>query len=371
MPNEHRSSRLTAPRAAAAVLSLAAPTFAQPDPSGIDFVTIGASWNPAYNGPDPTGRVTGRGSVGYEFKLSRSEVTTAQWLEFFNTFKARPDAVPDHIMPIPITWGAELDPTYTGAGRRFRLRAEADAGNRPVYGIDWRTSARFCNWLHNDKGVALSAIANGAYDTATFAYPAPGQFSDQATRSPGARYWIPSLDEWLKGAHYDPANPTRDGWWLYSNSNDTPLNYGPPGTGEANSGFVLPASAERRIPLMSYPNTRSPWGLLDVAGCGREWTEEILIVNGDMYRVLDGSAVGGGVDSARNADRVNVFGGDGPSGSGFDGGFRIATIPSAGTASLFWTLVGACWVRRRRSTRHEIPLVRRDSRDSVRGGVGF
>jgi len=49
-------------------------------------VTSGASGSPAYKGPDPTGRVTGRGSVGYEFKLSRTEVTTAQWVEFYNTF---------------------------------------------------------------------------------------------------------------------------------------------------------------------------------------------------------------------------------------------------------------------------------------------
>ncbi|MBL9000112.1 MAG: hypothetical protein JNK25_03110 [Phycisphaerae bacterium] len=182
MPNERRFSRLTAPRAAAVVLSLAVPAFAQPDPSGIDFVIIGAPGNPAYNGPDPTGR----GSVGYEFKLSRSEVTTAQWLEFFNTFKARPDAVPDHIMPIPFTWGAEVDPTYTGPGWRFRLRAEADAGIRPVYGIDWRTSARFSNWLLNNKGVALSTIANGAYDASTYGISSPGQFTDQITRHPVA-----------------------------------------------------------------------------------------------------------------------------------------------------------------------------------------
>jgi formylglycine-generating enzyme required for sulfatase activity len=342
---------------------------AQPDPSGIDFVTIGAPGNPAYNGPDPTGRVTGRGSVGYEFKLSRTEVSTAQWLEFYNTFKAREDAVSEFVMPMPLNWGAEVDPTYSGPGRRYRLRDEPGAGDRGVYGVSWRTSARFCNWLHNDKSVTLSAIANGAYDASTFTYPSPGQFTDQITRNPDARYWIPSLDEWLKAAHYDPANPDRDGWWLYSNRSDNPLNYGPPGEGDANAGFALPGFAHYLIPLGSYPNVQSPWGLLDMAGAAREWTEHIRVVNDTMIRTLEGSAVSDSPESARNGDRVNVFGGGSePGAPGGNGGLRIAAIPASGTAGVLWVAVFMWTSRRNRRPSHEDSDTRRHSGGSVRGG---
>ncbi|MBL9002355.1 MAG: hypothetical protein JNK25_14585, partial [Phycisphaerae bacterium] len=68
----------------AAILSTNA--LAQPDPSGIDFVTVGAPGNPAYSGPDVNQTVTGRGSVPYEYRLGRTEVTTAQWMEFYEAF---------------------------------------------------------------------------------------------------------------------------------------------------------------------------------------------------------------------------------------------------------------------------------------------
>ncbi|MBL9002240.1 MAG: hypothetical protein JNK25_13995, partial [Phycisphaerae bacterium] len=83
----------------AAIISTNA--LAQPDPSGIDFVTIGAPGNPAYSGPDVNNTVTGRGSVPYEYRLGRTEVTTAQWMEFYNAFYGR---VP-HVF-LPVRWGA-------------------------------------------------------------------------------------------------------------------------------------------------------------------------------------------------------------------------------------------------------------------------
>lgn len=41
--------------------------------------------NPAYGG-GPLGELSGRGSVPYEYRISRLELTSAQFLEFVNTF---------------------------------------------------------------------------------------------------------------------------------------------------------------------------------------------------------------------------------------------------------------------------------------------
>ncbi|MCA9274260.1 MAG: hypothetical protein KDA31_14590, partial [Phycisphaerales bacterium] len=72
---------------AAIVLSVCAfPATAQPAPPdyGFNFITIGDVGNAAYDGPDQRGVVTGRGSVDYEYRIARTEVTTGQFVEFLN-----------------------------------------------------------------------------------------------------------------------------------------------------------------------------------------------------------------------------------------------------------------------------------------------
>jgi len=76
------------------------------------------------------------------------------------------------------------------------------------------------------------------------------------------------------------------GWWRYSNGTDIPLTNGPPpsfggnGTGMANAGFTLANSAQYTIPLGSYPQTQTPWGLLDVAGVGLSGRRVLFKIRG-------------------------------------------------------------------------------------------
>lgn len=338
---------MTIARAIIPMCLISAAALAQPDPSGITFVTVGAPGNPAYRGEDPFGNVTGRGSVPYEYRIGQTEVTTAQWMEFYNAFKARPDFVDDNALPAPTFWGASIDPTYAGPGRRYRLSSAPNSDMRPAYQVTWRTAAMFCNWLHNDKSTDLSAIRNGAYDVTTFASLPDGTFTDQAAHHPGARYWIPTLDEWLKAAHYDPAKPDRDGWWLYPISRDTPPIYGRPGEGEANSA-ILGNFEELRIPLGAYPSIQSPWGGLDFAGGTIEWTEDIFRAGGEMYRIYDGSFAGQGASSAAQQDQVFNIGAQRPGSFASRSGFRIAApVPGLPTVACLGVLV-RLWIPRRR-----------------------
>ncbi|GJQ30802.1 MAG: hypothetical protein HBSAPP03_26860 [Phycisphaerae bacterium] len=330
------------------VAAMAVPAPAQPGPDGIDWVTVGDVGNPAYAGPG--GLVVGRGSVGYEYRVGRTEVTTAQWLEFYNTFKARADPVPDSVLPSPIIWGATIDPNYTGPGTRYMLQNDPDAGMRAVSGISWRMGAMLCNWLHNDKSSDITAYQNGAYDISTFGYSAPGVFTDQLTHHPEARYWIPTLDEYMKAVFYDPTRDGTGGWWQQPNMSDIPLVYGPPGVGMANSGFTLPQSGELRIPLMSYPDTHSYYGVLDSAGFTQEWIEDRYVVEGRTYRIFDGSywsVFGPGIDT------VHGFGADFPSMRYSRVGLRLASaVPASGTLPV---LLLAGLVAGRRRTRETPP----------------
>lgn len=66
----------------------------QPAPDyDFDWVTIRAPGNPAYMGINSLGQPMNRGSVAYEFRIARMEVTTAQWMEYVNTFSTQSDAL--------------------------------------------------------------------------------------------------------------------------------------------------------------------------------------------------------------------------------------------------------------------------------------
>jgi len=182
----------------------------QPAPDGIDWRTIGSPGNAPYTGfSDPDAPTFGRGGVGYEYRMGRTEVTTGQWVEFFSAALARPDRLPFADLDwwtTPVLCGGRPDPSYQGPGTRFIVRQDiANAELIPAGTISWRMAAVLCNWLHNDKRTDPAAFMSGAYDLTTFT-PEFGfpQFNDQRTRSPGARYWIPSLDEYMKAAFYDP-----------------------------------------------------------------------------------------------------------------------------------------------------------------------
>ncbi|MFA6045441.1 MAG: hypothetical protein WC718_10690, partial [Phycisphaerales bacterium] len=144
---------------------------------------------------------------------------------------------------------------------------------------------------------------------------------------------------WIKAAHWSPDNPNNAGWYQYSNASDIPLTYGPPpafggdGTGQANAGFQLANFAQFDIPLGSYPQAPSLRGLLDIAGCAGEWTEEILSSQSfGMFRVYDGSYAG----SAGGLDTIYGAAGQMPGSLAGDFGLRLASsVPSPGAVGVF------------------------------------
>jgi formylglycine-generating enzyme required for sulfatase activity len=348
--------------AALAAAWTTAPARADIDPlSGIDFVTIGAAGNAPYQTGDPNDLVNGRGSVGYEYKIGRMEVTSAQWAEFFSAAfdRAPGDAIP-HVFAPGFWGGISTTPVHAENPNARRWTTTVESGMRFSGDITWRTAAIYCNWLHNDKRTDRAAFLSGAYDVSTFGYFG-NIFTDQLAHSPGARYYIPTLDEWMKAAHYDPQKPngdgSRGGWWTYSNGSDTPYVYGPPGVGQANATLF-----DSSIPLGAYPNVTSPWGLLDVAGGTTEWTETTLFFGtGEKFRVFDGSSWIQGPVSARREDSITqAAGAELPEIPSLDFGFRIAsTVPAPGPCSL---VVGALLLADARRRGRRVPLSDQKSR---------
>lgn len=279
---------------------------------GIPFRAIRAADNAAYDGP---GLTRGLGAVAYEFRLSETEVTVSDWRAFVTAFAPYWDGQPE-------------SPGLVGQWIRFENGVYvAVAGSEQfATNMSWRMAARYCNWLHNDRGTQRAAFQSGAYDVATFepAAGVPGEitpFSDQLEHSPGARFWIPTASEWIKGAFYDPEHggPNLGGYWLHPNASDRALQPGLPSDGGAtNAGTFMD------MPVGSYAQARSPWGLLDVSGGLTEWAQDAG-TDRDI-RLAFGTRVGGSLPEMY--DRLDVMGGDGlaPFDSLAPYGLRIAAV---------------------------------------------
>jgi hypothetical protein len=226
----------------------------------------------------PGGPTRSVGGVNYRYRIAVTEVTNAQWAEFANAIAPHLDSIGG--------WGSDFAPTLSYDG----FNPQGD----PVFGVvagaehnparmGWRWAARYTNWLHNDKATTLDAFQSGAYDASTFGREV-GEFgfqeyTDQSTRSDGARFWIPSEDEWVKAAYYDPNRfgERQGGYWQFPGMSDDPLVTAPPDQGgETNAGgYWYGGEGSGLVPfdVGSYPDAASYYGVLDASGGQWEWTE--------------------------------------------------------------------------------------------------
>lgn len=285
---------------------------------GIQFATVDSPGNepvttywrtlPQYEdafGLDRYGRPFGR--VDTVFRMSRSEVTTAQWAEFLNVFagtreRAWFELPENHDFYFfaygPTTWGAYRE--RGEVGYRWRLYDIPEAERVPVNGILLRSAMMYCNWLHNGKTSDWGGLVTGAYDLAQF--PRDGRpFASAIVRSPDARFWIPSADEWVKAAHFDPekGGAGQPGYWEFPARSDEPVDYAPPSEhGDANAGFEtyideFGSSREAvTLPLGSYPRSQSAYGLLDCIGSMEELTETLTPDFPTFNVIIEGSKAG-------------------------------------------------------------------------------
>jgi hypothetical protein len=246
---------------------------AQPPPDyGLAWHTVGNPGNPA---AQPSARFPlldhSVGQVDYSYRLTETEITNTQWIEFVDTY-SRLHPVPE-VINDPGFAGRDV---YRGSDdpTNFDWHAGPQAENAAAV-VGWFYAARYCNWLCNGKINAMWAFESGAYDMSTFHRQPNGTWIGQTVHSAEASYWIPSNDEWVKGMYWDP-NKLGQGsgdYWFYPTSSDTLPIGGPPGTPGAQTSAGAWPSPYRYVPVASYPDASSPWGLLDGSGGAPEYLE--------------------------------------------------------------------------------------------------
>lgn len=342
----------------ALILALASPLFAGnknhlrfTQEHGLTFSEIGDVGNPGFTNSIPGQEPRTVGRVDYRYRISTTEVTTAQWATFLNSFAP-------HIRPLGLPVGSPTvaggtfyqGPGPDGVPGYAALPQEAQRTSQ----MGWRLAAIYCNWLHNGaptgSNLPLSHFANGAYDISTFTENPDGTYNDQLAHNEGAKFWIPTVDEWHKAGYWDPNRFGEDegGWWLFPNGTDERLEFGrPEDGGETNFGErrdVIPGVPDD---VGSYPTVTSPWGLLDVSGGGREWLETTDAPQRDARGVagtqafqeespfLRGDMLGWMFDHGRSISFAN-------------GSLRVAaTVPGPGASAVF-ALSALLAARRRR-----------------------
>jgi formylglycine-generating enzyme len=295
------------------------------------------------NSPDPN---TGRGAVDHEYAIGTFDITEAQYTAFLN-------AVAQHdryrLYSLKMATAGYTGPTIApddpffhwdtgiarsgGSGEGYTYSVIGASGSIPVVEITWLDAARFCNWLHNGQPKGLGEVAGSTEDGA---YTLDGDKTNGTeTRNPGAKWWLPTSDEWYKAAFYDPRlNGGAGGYWKFpTQSNAVPGNVIGSGSNEANGIANRTFSAQSNpghpvcplTPVGAFRNSHSYYGVYDMAGDVCQWLDSLVTQKtGAKYRAIEGGS-------------PNVFTFEFASSSGFvsypattdswDLGFRVASYP--------------------------------------------
>jgi len=238
---------------------------AQGDPDfGFEFVTIGdvGNRNTIDGEHAPFYANAYVGAVDYEFRIATLEVTVGQYFEFAQVYHPYYTANTGNVLGHDAFTGGDICLAWGDISI-----CDGVSPDRPIY-MSWEYAARFVNWLHNGKVNEEWAFETGVYDTSTFTQNPDETWNHQATHDPEARFWLPTRDEWTKAAYWDPEKDNgQGGYWLFPNGSDI----------ESLPIIEKNARLDPPIPfdVGSFPDVTSPWGIFDMAGGEKEWTETV------------------------------------------------------------------------------------------------
>jgi formylglycine-generating enzyme required for sulfatase activity len=256
-----------------------------------DWATVGDPGNPP---EDYWGYGEFFGSVAYTYRISKYEVTNAQYTEFLNAVDAmgtNPNTIYNSFfMGADVRGGIVFN---AGAPSGSKYSTKVNMGNKPVMNIKFFDAMRFTNWLENGQPTDGSGTETGVYSIGN---------GINETRAIGASYFIPSEDEWYKAAYYQPADQggDADGYWLFpTRSNSAPTmatadavgNVNNPGANVANYNYGADWNGQDgNFTTVGSAGSASFYGTFDQGGNVWEFNETVIssgyrgLRGGDFHR---------------------------------------------------------------------------------------
>lgn len=208
----------------------------------------------AVGNPGNAASSTGHGAVRYAYRIGKFEVTNDQYCEFLNAVakQDRHGLYEERMAGGPEDWGG-IDRNGTYGSYSYSVRG--GKGEMPVNYVTYESALRYCNWLTNGK--KDGGTESGAYTFADTGLKLP----DHAAVAVGASVtWVlPTEDEWVKAAYYDPNKAGGAGYWNFPVRSDT--------APQANLNTNAPSKAG------SYASAASPYGTFDQGGNVWEYNE--------------------------------------------------------------------------------------------------
>jgi sulfatase modifying factor 1 len=232
----------------------------------IDWVTV--------SDPGNTADTTGFGAVADSFQIMKYEWTNSQYVDFLNAVDPS-GTNPNSIYSLSMGSDARGGITNTGTTNGSRYAAKANMGNKPVNFVSWWDAARVANWLQNGQG-------SGSMETGAYTLNNATTGTAPAVNS-GARFSIPTEDQWYKAAYYKGGS-TNAGYWVYGTQSDTApttVTSGPTGIGSAGStgnfaNYNRTAdwnSQDGNVTTVGTNGGGSAYGIYDMSGNVQEWND--------------------------------------------------------------------------------------------------
>lgn len=294
----------------------------------LEMVTVGQPGNSAdpEDGDEVVDGVQNLGSVAESFQIGKHEITNAQFAAFLNAV-AKTDT--------NALYHSGMGIKQFGTSGQFAYAPKPGMGDKPVVHVTFLGACRFVNWLHNGMPSGnqdATTTEDGAYDLTNTA----AITNNTLARKPGARYFLPSENEWYKVAFFQPTSEggDADGYWGYTaRTNSAPAiatadvigNISNTGGPVENHDFGADWDGQDgNVTTVGSggPGNASHYGAFDLGGNVFEWTETVIVDqtrNGRKFR-------GGDWKSGENGLR-NEYWSWAPLNQSFNnGGFRVAGV---------------------------------------------